>query len=79
MAHGLRVLLLARMVRIDMKKPCFICKLNKEVKPIGLKKMGCKEIYLCENCSTEMKDMHIKSSHSVTQKLVSKMLSKSVH
>jgi hypothetical protein len=33
---------------------CFICKFTREIKPVGLKKMGCKEIYICKECDKEM-------------------------
>lgn len=40
-----------------MRNHCFICKLCKDTKPIGLKKMGCKEIYICQECNAEMKEI----------------------
>lgn len=33
---------------------CFICKFTRQVKPVGLKKLGCKEIYTCQECDKEM-------------------------
>jgi len=43
-----------------MLRCCFVCKITCKVKPIGIKKMGCKEIYICEKCDQEMTALEYK-------------------
>jgi hypothetical protein len=41
-------------------KHCFVCKKFSEVTPIGMRKIKCREIYLCEECTKEIVQIKLK-------------------
>lgn len=45
-------------------RQCFVCKDFKEVKPIGMKEIKCKEVFLCEECNEEVKKISSKNKLS---------------
>jgi len=67
-----------------MPGTCFVCKqFSEKCKPIGLARLGCKEIHLCPRCNKEMspqvvvkKPVHVSKPWSFLRYLG---LTKSIH